>query len=219
MKNIMLVAAPAAGKGTQADLLSQKYNIPHISTGDILREIAQEETEMGIYIRDILSTGQLVKDEITYELVEQRLRKSDCQNGFIIDGFPRNVEQAIHYDEILKNIGQEIGYVIYIDIDKDILEKRIIGRRICEDCQAIYNINDSEYAPKEESVCDVCGGRLYQRSDDNIESFNTRYQTYLEKTEPIIKHYQDLGVLKRVNGLGTIEEVFERIERIIRGEE
>ncbi len=215
MKNIMLVAPPAAGKGTQAELITEKYHIPHISTGDILRDISKEDTEMGIYVRETLSSGNLVKDEITYELVKQRLEKDDCKNGFIIDGFPRNLEQAIHYDEILKSLGFEVGNVISIDIDRDILEKRIVGRRICEDCGAIYNINVLENTPKQESVCDECGGRLYQRSDDNIEAFNTRYQTYLDKTEPIIKHYEKQGVLKHVDGIGTIEEVFQRIDKII----
>lgn len=215
MKNIMLVAPPAAGKGTQAGLITSKYNIPHISTGDILRDISREDTEMGIYVREILTSGQLVKDEITYELVRQRLSKDDCKNGFVIDGFPRNLDQAIHYDEMIQSLGYKIGNVISIDIDRDILEKRIVGRRICENCQAIYNINVPENTPKQDSICDNCGGRLYQRSDDNIESFNTRYQTYLDKTEPIIKHYEEQGVLKHVDGVGTIEEVFQRIEEII----
>ena len=215
MKNIMLVAPPAAGKGTQAEKLVEKYNIPHISTGDILRDISKEESEMGIYVRETLSSGKLVKDEITYELVKNRLQQDDCRNGFIIDGFPRNLDQAIHYDEILKSIGSNVGIVISIDIDRDILEKRIVGRRICEDCGAIYNVNDPAQTPKNESVCDNCGGRIYQRSDDNIESFNTRYQTYIDKTEPIIKHYEDQGVLRHVDGVGSIDEVFARIDKII----
>ena len=215
MKNIMLVAPPAAGKGTQAEKLEKKYNIPHISTGDILRDISKEESEMGIYVRETLSSGKLVKDEITYELVKNRLQQDDCKNGFIIDGFPRNLDQAIHYDEILKSIGSNVGIVISIDIDRDILEKRIVGRRICEDCGAIYNVNDPAQTPKNESVCDKCGGRIYQRSDDNIESFNTRYQTYIDKTEPIIKHYEEQGVLRHVDGVGSIDEVFSRIEKII----
>ena len=215
MKNIMLVAPPAAGKGTQAEKLVEKYRIPHISTGDILRDISKEESEMGIYVRETLSSGKLVKDEITYELVKNRLQQDDCKNGFIIDGFPRNLDQAIHYDEILKSIGSNVGIVISIDIDRDILEKRIVGRRICEDCGAIYNVNDPAQTPKNESVCDNCGGRIYQRSDDNIESFNTRYQTYIDKTEPIIKHYEDQSVLRHVDGVGSIDEVFGRIDKII----
>ena len=125
------------------------------------------------------------------------------------------LDQAIHYDEILKSIGSNVGIVISIDIDRDILEKRIVGRRICEDCGAIYNVNDPAQTPKNESVCDNCGGRIYQRSDDNIESFNTRYQTYIDKTEPIIKHYEDQGVLRHVDGVGSIDEVFSRIDKII----
>lgn len=215
MKNIMLVAAPAAGKGTQADLLVEKYNIPHISTGDILRDMSKMDNELGIYVRETLSSGKLVKDDITFQLIEERLKQKDCQDGFVIDGFPRNLQQALHYDKILENIGQQIGIVIYIDLPKEILEKRITGRRICEDCKAIYNINDKNSSPQIESTCDLCGGILYQRSDDNIEAFETRYNMYLEQTKPIVKHYEDLKLLKHVDGNGTVQEVFERINKVI----
>ena len=216
MKNIMFIAPPAAGKGTQAELVVEKYHIPHISTGDILREISKEESEIGEYVRETLASGQLVKDEITYQLVENRLGKDDCKNGFIIDGFPRNLDQAYEYDKILERLGYEVGNVIYLNIDKKILEKRITGRRLCEKCGAIYNINDPKNTPKEESVCDVCGGKLYQRSDDNLESFQTRYQTYEEKTAPIIEHYRKQNVLKEVNGDDTVENIFKQIEEIIK---
>ena len=174
MKNIMFIAPPAAGKGTQAELIVEKYHIPHISTGDILREISKEDSEMGEYVRETLASGQLVKDEITYQLIEDRLKKEDCKNGYIIDGFPRNIDQAYEYDKILERLGYDVGNVILLKIDKKVLEKRITGRRICESCGAIYNINDPKQTPKEESVCDSCGGKLYQRSDDNLESFQTR---------------------------------------------
>lgn len=216
MKNIMFIAPPAAGKGTQADLIVKKYHIPHISTGNILREISKEETEVGQYVRETLASGMLVKDEITYQLIEERLAKDDCKNGYIIDGFPRNLEQAHEYDKILEKLGYEVGNVILIDIDKESLEKRITGRRICENCNAIYNINDKDNTPKEESICDKCGGKLYQRSDDNLESFQTRYQTYEEKTEPIIEHYRNKGVLKIVDGNDTVENIFEKVEKIIK---
>ena len=212
----MFIAPPAAGKGTQAELVVEKYHIPHISTGDILREISKEESEIGEYVRETLASGQLVKDEITYQLVENRLGKDDCKNGFIIDGFPRNLDQAYEYDKILERLGYEVGNVIYLNIDKKILEKRITGRRLCEKCGAIYNINDPKNTPKEESVCDVCGGKLYQRSDDNLESFQTRYQTYEEKTAPIIEHYRKQNVLKEVNGDDTVENIFKQIEEIIK---
>ena len=194
MKNIMFIAPPAAGKGTQAELVVEKYHIPHISTGDILREISKEDTEIGNYVKETLASGKLVKDEITYQLIEDRLSKDDCKNGFIIDGFPRNLDQAFEYDKILEKLGYEVGNVILINIDKKTLEKRITGRRLCEKCNAIYNINYENSSPKEESVCDVCGGKLYQRSDDNLEAFETRYAMYQEKTEPLIDHYRKQNV-------------------------
>lgn len=215
MKNIMFIAPPAAGKGTQAELIVEKYHIPHISTGDILRDISKENSEIGNYVYETLASGNLVKDEITYKLVLDRLSKDDCKNGFIIDGFPRNYDQALKYDEILKELNQEIGYVFLIDIDKKILEKRITGRRICEECHAVYNINEPEQKSKVESICDKCGGHLYQRKDDNLEAFQNRYKNYLEKTEPIIKHYEDLNVLHHINGDGTIEDIFEQIDKTL----
>ena len=214
MKIIML-GAPGAGKGTQAKKIAAKYAIPHISTGDILREISKEDSEIGKYVQETLTSGGLVKDEITYQLIEERLKKEDCEKGFIIDGFPRNIDQAHEYDRILKKLGYEVGNVILINIDKKTLEKRITGRRICEDCNTIYNINDENNKPEVESVCDNCGGKLYQRSDDNLASFETRYHTYLEKTEPIIEHYRKQGVLTEVNGEDTVQNIFKNIETII----
>lgn len=215
MKNIMFIAPPAAGKGTQAELVVEKYGIPHISTGDILRDISKEDSEIGKYVYETLANGELVKDEITYQLIEDRLGKDDCKNGFIIDGFPRNIAQAHEYDKILKNLGYEVGNVIFINIDKKTLEKRITGRRICEDCKTIYNINDENSSPKVESVCDNCGGKLYQRSDDNLEAFETRYNMYVEKTEPIIDYYRKQNVLTEINGDDTVENIFARIDEII----
>lgn len=216
MKNIMFIAPPAAGKGTQAEFIEAKYNIPHISTGDILRDIAEEESELGEYVSEVLSSGELVKDEITDQLIENRLKKNDCKNGFIIDGFPRNIEQAIRYDQILKRLSYDIGVVILINVDKKTLEKRVIGRRVCEDCDAVFNINIEESAPQVDSVCDICGGRLYQRKDDNLEAFENRYSLYLEKVTPIIEHYKKLGVLYEVDGNKPKDKVTEQIESIIR---
>lgn len=215
MKNIMFIAPPAAGKGTQAELVVKKYGIPHISTGDILREISKEDSEIGKYVYETLASGKLVKDEITYQLIEERLKKDDCKNGYIIDGFPRNIEQAYEYDKILKKLGYEVGNVILINIDKKTLEKRITGRRICESCNTIYNINDENSSPKIESICDNCGGKLYQRSDDNLEAFQTRYDMYIEKTEPIIDYYRKQNVLVEVNGDDSVENIFAEIDKII----
>ena len=218
MKNIMFIAPPAAGKGTQAELVTSKYNIPHISTGDILRDISKEDSELGSYVSEVLTSGGLVKDEITYQLIEDRLKKDDCKKGFIIDGFPRNLDQAIEYDKILERLGYNIGIVFLIDIDKSLLEKRVTGRRICSECKAIYNINFEESTPMVESVCDNCGGSLYQRKDDNIEAFNNRYNLYLEKTEPIIDYYKEKGVLHKVDGNKSKEEVFQEVDGIIQEE-
>ena len=215
MKNIMFIAPPAAGKGTQAELVVAKYNLPHISTGEILREISKEDSELGHYVAETLASGKLVKDEITYQLIEERLKKEDCQNGFIIDGFPRTLDQAIEYDKILAKLNYDVGNVILINIDAKTLEKRVTGRRICENCKTIFNINIESQAPEVESVCDACGGKLYQRSDDNLESFQNRYKTYQEKTEPIIEHYRKQNVLHEVNGDDTVENVFAEIDKII----
>ena len=219
MKNIMFIAPPAGGKGTQAELVEEKYKIPHISTGDILREISKEDNEIGKYVYETLASGDLVKDEITYQLIEQRLAKDDCKNGYIIDGFPRNIEQAHEYDKILEKLNYDIGNVILINIDKNTLEKRITGRRICENCQKVYNINDEENSPEVESICDDCGGKLYQRSDDNLESFENRYNNYLEKTSPIIDYYREKNVLKEVDGNNSKEHIFNQIDQIISQED
>lgn len=215
MKSIMFIAPPAAGKGTQAELIVNKYKIPHISTGNILREISKEDSEIGNYVYETLSSGELVKDEITYQLVLDRLSKDDCKKGFIIDGFPRNYEQALKYDEILEETNLSLGFVFVIDIDSKILEKRITGRRICENCDAVYNINEEASKPKVESVCDNCGGKLYQRNDDNIEAFQTRYKMYLEKTAPIIDHYEKKGVVYHIDGNRSVEDIFKDIDIII----
>ena len=215
MKNIMFIAPPAAGKGTQAERVVEKYHIPHISTGDILREISKEDSEIGEYVRETLASGKLVKDEITYQLIEDRLSKNDCKKGYIIDGFPRNLEQAKEYDKILESLGYDIGKVILLDIDKEVLEKRITGRRVCESCNATYNINDEDNKPKEESVCDKCGGKLYQREDDNINSYNNRYDTYLENTYPLLDYYKKKYVLYKVDVSLSVEEVSKEIEAIV----
>ena len=215
MKNIMFIAPPAAGKGTQAVMFKEKYKIPHISTGDILREISKEDSEIGHYVAETLASGDLVKDEITYKLIERRLKQDDCKEGFIIDGFPRTLNQAIEFDKILSDIGYELKNVFLIDIKKETLEKRIVGRRICEDCGSIFNINSTEAKPKQDSICDNCSGKLYQRSDDNLESFNNRFQKYLEKTTPIIDYYKSKNILYEVDGNKDSDDLFKQIDEIL----
>ena len=215
MKSIMFIAPPAAGKGTQAEIIANKYNIPHISTGNILREIAKENTEIGNYIYETMSNGDLVKDEITYKLIENRLSLKDCKNGYIIDGFPRNLEQAIKYDEILKKVDLELGYVFALNIDKKELEKRVIGRRIFENSNTTYNINEEHEMPRIESICDICGGNLYQRKDDNLDAFEARYKNYLEQTTDIIKYYEEKNILYHINGNASVEKIAQEIDSII----
>ena len=216
MKNIMFIAPPAAGKGTQAEILVNKYKIPHISTGDILRDISKENSEIGNYVAETLANGLLVKDELTYQLIINRLSKDDCRNGFIIDGFPRNYEQALAYDDILKKVGYDLGIIIVIEVDEEILAKRITGRRVCKNCGSVFNINNDLMKPKNESICDICGGDLYQRSDDNLDAFKNRFTTYEKNTEKIINHYKDLGVLYFIDGNRTIDEISKQIDEIIK---
>lgn len=216
MKNIIFIAPPAAGKGTQSAIIEKKYNLPHISVGDILRDEAKKDSELGRYIREVLDSGSLVKDEITYELLFNRLSLDDCKNGYVLDGFPRNIEQAYKYDEILSNLDQKLGYVIELNIDEETLEKRITGRRICESCGAVYNINSDNEKPKVESTCDKCGHRLYQRNDDNITSFKHRYDLYIEKTKPLLDYYAKKGILYVINGNDSVESVAKEIDKVLK---
>lgn len=215
MKNIILIAAPAAGKGTQAELLKEKYGYAHISTGDLLREVAASGTPFGEEIKAIMTSGALVSDEIVFKLLEDKINSLDQNQGYILDGFPRNVNQAIKYDELLTKLNRELGAVVVIDIDKEVLMKRVVGRRQCRECGAIYNIYNPEITPKTEGVCDKCGGEVYQRDDDNLESFENRYSTYLEKTAPLIDFYKEKGVLEVVKSNDNKLDTFSKIESII----
>ena len=217
MKNLMLLAAPAAGKGTLAKTLKEKFGYAHISTGDLLRDATKKGDELGDKIADMMAKGILVTDEIIYELLERRLVEDDCKNGYILDGFPRNIEQAKKYDEILERLNMDIGCVMELTIDKELLKIRATGRRICKDCGAIFHISSAGIMPKVEGICDKCGGELYQRSDDNEESFENRYATYLAKTEPLIKFYEDKGVLVKIDSSKdpdyTLKQALEILEK------
>jgi len=214
MRNIILIAPPAAGKGTVAKSLCEKYGYVHISTGDILRDMAKVDSDFGRNLASLLESGNLIPDDIVYEAVEKRLSMPDLANGYILDGFPRNLDQAIKYDEILKNIGGDLGIVIELKTEKDILEKRITGRYICNECGDTHNILTGVNTPKVDGVCNRCGGTLMQRKDDNYESFQVRYQTYLDKTYPLIKYYTDKNVLYSVPSVDP-EETFKEIEDIL----
>lgn len=218
MKNLILIAAPGAGKGTLAKDLKEKYNYTHISTGDLLREAASKGDELGNKIHEIQTKGMLVPDEIVASALKNRLMEDDCSNGYILDGYPRTVKQAEMYDKILEELNKDLGVVIVLDIEKELLVERITGRRLCHGCGAIYNIYNPELTPKNEGTCDKCGGELYQRSDDNLESLETRYNTYIEKTQPLIDYYNNKKCLYRVNSnfgaKETLKQVTELLEKL-----
>lgn len=215
MRNIILLAPPAAGKGTQSEILEKEYHLAHISTGDLLREFIKKEDELSEEIKQVIARGEFVRDELMCKIIEHRLTSPDCKDGYILDGFPRNVEQAKKYEVILEKLNFPLGYVFFLKVDKDILEKRITGRRICENCGAVFNVNIEGSMPKESGFCDKCHGNLYQRDDDNQESFEVRYQTYLQKTEPLIAYYKDKGVLYEVDGSQDKVKTFQEIKLIL----
>ena len=212
MKNIILIAAPAAGKGTLSDLLVKKYDYLHISTGDLLREVSKENTELGQKIAKMLKNGELVTDEIVFELLENKLCQVD--KPYILDGFPRTINQAYKYDELIQKLNKDLGIVVVLNCDYEILKKRIVGRYLCKDCGSIYNTLTGVNTPKQEGICDNCGGELYKRSDDNEESFKTRYETYLEKTKPLIDFYEKKGNLYYIDSQ-TIDTMLKEIEDLL----
>ena len=195
MKNLILIAAPGAGKGTLSKDLLSKYDYVHISTGDLLREQVAKGDKLGKEIQKVQASGGLVSNEIVYKALEQKLKDPACDNGYILDGFPRNLEQAREYDKILKKSKRDLGLVLVLDIPKEDLIERITGRFSCKECGEIHNIYSRELKPKKEGKCNKCGGELIQRKDDNLESFEKRYQTYLESTKPLIDFYKKKGVL------------------------
>ncbi len=217
--NVIFLAVQGAGKGTFAKMLQDKYGYAHISTGDILRERAMVDDELGKKIKDMIDKGIFVPNDIIYDAIEYKITQPECEKGYILDGFPRNLEQAKGYDELLKKLGKDLGVVINLTIPEELLKKRIIGRRICKNCGDIYNIYFKDFMPKVEGVCDKCGGELYQRNDDNEESMNTRIKTYYEVTEPIIDYYKEKGVLKTIDSSQGNDIVFKIIENILRSED
>lgn len=215
MKNLILIAAPGAGKGTLAKDLKEKYGYTHISTGDLLREAAAKGDELGRQIHEMQTKGLLVTDEIVANALKNRLMEEDCNNGYILDGYPRTVKQAEMYDEIVRELNKDLGMVIVLDIDKELLVERITGRRLCRGCDAIYNIYNPELSPKNEHTCDKCGGELYQRSDDNLESLEIRYNTYLEKTQPLIDYYDNKNCLYRVSSNNGSKETLKKVTELL----
>lgn len=217
MKNIIFIAPPAAGKGTQAKMLSLKYNIPHISTGDLLRDEASKSTELGMTIKEIISNGNFVSDEIITSLLEKRLMRSDCDNGYILDGYPRNLKQAMLYEDLLKMLNKDLGMVIFFDIDRSLAMKRALSRITCLNCGMSYNLSVNELKPKLEGICDKCNSKLDIRSDDNEEAFITRYDTYINKTKDLIEYYREKNILKVIKVYENLSsnDIFNLLEEII----
>ncbi|GLY12765.1 adenylate kinase [Pseudobacillus badius] len=213
--NLVLMGLPGAGKGTQAERIVEKYDIPHISTGDMFRAAMKEGTELGLKAKSFMDAGALVPDEVTIGIVRERLSKPDCQNGFLLDGFPRTVAQAEALEGILEALGNKIDYVINVDVDKDILMARLTGRRICKSCGATYHLVFNP--PAAEGKCDRCGGELYQRADDNEETVQNRLDVNLKQTEPLLDFYRQKGYLKDINGQQEIGKVFEDIDQLLKG--
>ena len=214
--NIILLAPPAAGKGTQAEILKDYYNLNHISTGDLLRNAASSDTDFGRSLKEMLGSGALVSDDIVIKVLNNYL-KSLTDMNLLLDGFPRNIYQAEKLDEILKEHNTQIDYVFLLNVSKDILLNRITGRRLCKSCGKLYNVNIDSVKPKIDNICDNCGSELYQRSDDNAETFEVRFQEYLDKTEPLIDYYKNKNILYEVDSTVSKEDTFSQIKEIING--
>lgn len=202
---LVLIGCPGAGKGTQAKKLSKHYGIAHISTGDLLREQMKQGTELGKKVSEIMNAGGLVSDEIVSAMLAERIKADDCKNGYILDGYPRNVSQA----EGLDAITGPLDKVVCIDVDDSIIVDRMTGRRGCPKCGAMYHVKYNP--PKQDSVCDACGEALIQRKDDNEETVKNRLKVYHETTAPVINYYDEKGLLVKINGVGDIDEIFNAV--------
>ena len=211
--NLILLGPPGAGKGTQAAKIIEKYNIPHISTGDIFRENIKNRTELGLIAKSYIDQGHLCPDELTCKMVADRISKDDCKNGVLLDGFPRTIPQAEALDVALEKLGQKIDYAIDVDVPDENIVHRMGGRRACVGCGATYHL---EYAPtKVDGICDTCGKELILRDDDKPETVKKRLGVYHEQTQPLIDYYTKAGILTTVDGTIDIEDVFQTIVKIL----
>lgn len=204
---------PGAGKGTQAEQIVEKYNIPHISTGDMFRAAMKNNTELGRKAKSFMDNGDLVPDEVTNGIVRERLSEDDAKDGFLLDGFPRTVEQAQELENILSDLGTELDAVINIDVEKDVLMKRLTGRWICRTCGKTYH--EIYNPPKVSGKCDLDGGELYQRDDDKKETVEKRLNVNMKQTKPLLDFYSEKGKLHNINGEQEIKDVFVDVEKIL----
>jgi adenylate kinase len=211
----ILLGPPGAGKGTQAETIVKEFSIPHISTGDIFRSNIKEGTSLGKKAKEYMDQGLLVPDELTVELVKDRLLNDDCKNGFLLDGFPRTIAQADALEGALKSMNQHLDYVVNIEVDSNLLITRAVGRRVCKDCGQTYHMTFNK--PSKEGICDKCGGELLQRKDDTEETVSKRISVYQEQTAPLIEYYSNKGILVNINGEKPIAEVGKDIVAKLRG--
>jgi adenylate kinase len=202
---LILLGAPGAGKGTQAELISKKLDIPTISTGNILRAAIKNETPVGLKAKEYMAKGALVPDNVIVGIVRERLAEEDCKNGFILDGMPRTIAQA----EALEEAGIDIDVALSLEVPDEVIEKRMTGRRTCHECGATYHIEANP--PKEEGICDNCGGKLTIRDDDKPETVKNRLKVYHDVTEPLIAFYKERGKVRAVNGDGTLEDIAQKV--------
>jgi adenylate kinase len=214
---IVLLGAPGSGKGTQAKFMVEKYGIPQISTGDLLRAAVANGTEYGKQAKAVMDKGELVSDEIVLGIIKERLQDDDAKAGFILDGFPRNIAQAESLEILLAEIEQPIDSALLIDVDFDVLMKRLTGRLSCQSCGAVFNRYTSP--PQKENTCDACGSELYHRADDNEETIGKRLKVYEENTAPLIDYYAERNKLRRINGMGEMQSItntiFAELDRTI----
>lgn len=210
---IVLLGPPGAGKGTQAKSICNRFFIPHISTGDIFRKHILENTPLGIEAKKSIDKGQLVSDEITIDIVLERLKQEDCKSGFLLDGFPRTIVQANALDDFLEKQGEKLDTTLLIDVPKDFIVERMSGRRVCLSCGASYHVKFNP--PIFEGKCDICGSDIIQRKDDKEETVRERLEIYDQQTEPLIKYYKDRNILAVVDGTQAINDVFKNICEIL----
>lgn len=213
--NIVLMGLPGAGKGTQADKIVEKYEIPHISTGDMFRAAIKGGTELGLKAKSFMDEGALVPDEVTIGIVRERLSKADCENGFLLDGFPRTVPQAEALDALLADLDKDVEHVLNIQVEQEELIKRLTGRRICKVCGTAYHLVFNP--PKQDGLCDKDGGELYQRADDNPETVTNRLEVNMKQTQPLLDYYGNKGVLTNINGQQDIHKVFADLNALLEG--
>jgi adenylate kinase len=214
MKNFILLGPPGSGKGTQAEQITKKYGIPTISTGDIFRKNLADGTDLGKQAKAYMERGELVPDDLVVGLVVDRLHEDDTQNGYLLDGFPRTIAQADALERVLAGQGERIDRVIYIDTPRDVLIKRIAGRRVCEACGKIYQLS-GRFAPQTDGICDRCNGKIVQRSDDTEETAKNRVDVYNKQTKPLVEYYRERGLLSEFDGTEPVEDTFAAIERLM----